>query len=101
MLKKKLKLVLVTSALLVGGAGFAAAAPGPVKAEHRAKLLEKFDVNKDGKLDRAEKLAMKETLAARSFARMDKDGDGKLSLDEFKAGHKHAGAHHRRGGKRL
>jgi len=101
MLKKKLKLVLVTSALLVGSVSFAAAAPGQVKADHRAKLMEKFDANKDGKLDRAEKLAMKETRAARAFARMDKDGDGKLSLVEFKAGRMHAGAHHRRGGKRL
>jgi len=104
MLKKKWKLALATSALLIGGAaGFAGAndlkANNQDRQERHAKMLEKFDANKDGKLEPAERVVMREELAARAFTRLDKNGDGKLSLDEFKAGrmHKHRG-HMRRGG---
>jgi hypothetical protein len=45
-----------------------------------------FDANHDGTLDPAEKKAMRDARAAERFERLDKDGDGKLSLDEFKAG---------------
>ncbi len=89
MLKKQWKLVLAASALLIGGAAGIAGANDLNKQEHqdrRAKLLEKFDANKDGKLEPAEREVMRDELAARAFARMDKNGDGKLSLDEFKSG---------------
>ncbi len=75
-----------------------------MKAMHeqkKAKMLAKFDTNKDGKLDDAERSAAQAARAADRFARLDKDGDGKLSLDEFKAGHDHRGhqgRHGRRGG---
>ena len=93
---KKWKLVLATSALLIGGAaGFAGAndVNKQDRSERHAKMLEKFDVNKDGKLEPAERVVMRDELAAKAFARLDKNGDGKLSLDEFKAGR----VHHRKG----
>jgi len=97
MLKKKWKLVLATSALLIGGAAGFAGANNVNKQQDReerhAKMLEKFDVDKDGKLEPAERAVMRDELAAKAFARLDKNGDGKLSLDEFKAGR----MHHRKG----
>jgi hypothetical protein len=45
---------------------------------------------------------MKDTFAVESFKRLDTDGNGSISLDEFKAG-KRFGKHHRfgaRGGHR-
>lgn len=85
---KQLKVVLITATMLVGGAAGIAAAQGGSKLDHagrKAHMLEKFDANKDGKLDKDEKVAMHEARAAMKFQRLDKDGDGKLSLDEFKA----------------
>ena len=82
---KKWKLLIATSALVVGGAaGFAGA--NNLKPAHRAKLLEKFDANKDGKLDAGERLAMKEARAEKAFAKLDANSDGKLTLAEFKDG---------------
>lgn len=96
MLTKKWKLVLATSTLLIGGAaGFAGANDlnKQDRSERHAKMLEKFDADKDGKLEPAERAVMRDELAAKAFARLDKNGDGKLSLDEFKAGRMH---HHKR-----
>ena len=56
------------------------------RAEHHKELLAKYDTNKDGKLDAAEKQAMRDEKLAERFQAMDKNGDGKLTLDEFKAG---------------
>jgi hypothetical protein len=71
---------------------------GPMKdamkamhAQKKAEMLAKFDANKDGKLDDTEKDAMKAERAALQFSHLDKDGDGKLSLDEFKAAKHHQG----------
>ncbi len=52
----------------------------------KQEMLAKYDTNKDGKLDAAEKQAMRDDLIAQRFAKLDTNGDGKLSLDEFKAG---------------
>jgi EF hand len=67
-------------------------------AQKKAEMLAKFDANKDGQLDDAEKDAMKAERAAIQFSHLDKDGDGKLSLEEFKAAKHHQGRHGRRGG---
>jgi Ca2+-binding EF-hand superfamily protein len=117
----KMKLALVICGCLIGGV--AAAAPkwdangdGTVDAQEKAerhaemkakrdemkqKMLLKFDTNKDGKLDQGERVAMKDTLATEAFKRLDTDGNGSLSLAEFKQGKKfggHFGGHHMRRG---
>jgi len=104
---KKLKLVFVTATVLVGGvAGFAAAqGAGPDKAawkdkfvERKAEMLAKFDTNKNGTLDPAEKLAMQDARATERFTSLDTNKDGVLSLAEFKAGKQHGDRHHGRKG---
>jgi hypothetical protein len=70
-------------------------------AQKKADMLAKFDANRDGALDDAERSAAHAARTAERFSRLDKDGDGKLSLDEFKAGKDHRGGqgrHGRRGG---
>ena len=69
------------------------------RAERKASMLAKFDTNKNGALDPAEKQAMKDARAAARFAKLDANGDGVISLAEFKAG-KHGFGHKRgkRGG---
>ena len=90
----KLNVVLITGAVLLAGVGVAAA-QGKGKDERKAKMLEKFDANKNGVLDPAEKQAMFDERAEKMFAKLDTNKDGKLSLDEFKAGKQMMG---RRGG---
>ena len=66
------------------------------RAERHKQALATYDANKDGKLDDAERKAMHEARLAEKFTALDKNGDGKLSLDEFKAGAEH-GRHGRHG----
>ena len=71
------------------------------RLEMKAQVLAKFDVNKDGKLDQTERATMKETIAIEAFKRLDTDGNGSLSLAEFKQGKrftKHFGKRHMRRG---
>lgn len=75
---------LAVSALLAGALP-ALAQPmgpgdGPVRPG-RAEMLAKYDTNKDGKLDDAEKAAIK----ADHFKALDKDGDGKVKRADFPA----------------
>jgi Ca2+-binding EF-hand superfamily protein len=65
------------------------------RAERQKEALAKYDTNKDGQLDATERKAMRDDKLTTRFQAMDKDGDGKLSLAEFKAGagpgmHRHA-----------
>jgi Ca2+-binding EF-hand superfamily protein len=114
--KIKISLVL-TGSLLAGIAGVAMAHPGGDKgeamqkfdtnkdgklddtereamratfkakhAEKKAEMLTKFDANKDGKLDDTERAVMRDQRAAEEFKKLDTDGNGVLSLSEFKAG---------------
>lgn len=113
---KKFALALVGCSLV---AGVAVAAPkwdtngdGTItaeeKAQHRAEMkakrmemrkqmLLKFDTNRDGQLDQAERQAMHEARTAEAFKRLDADGNGQISLAEFKQGKKFF--KHHRGGK--
>lgn len=126
MLFKKWKLVIATSALLVGGTvGFAAAkghrghgdrkamkekfdldkdgqlddaeraqlkqAFEAMRAQKKAEMLQKHDANRNGVLDPAERQAMQAARAEARFAKLDTNGDGVISRQEFAAGHKNRG----------
>ena len=76
------------AALLVAAAAFAAgAAVGPVLADgwrgpggpDGMRLLDQFDLNKDGKLTQEEI----DTARKDQLAKYDKNGDGQLSLEEY------------------
>ena len=64
------------------------------RAARKAARIARFDADQDGALSPAERAAMKDEFARERFAKLDANGDGALSLDEFKAG---AGGHHRGG----
>jgi EF hand domain-containing protein len=56
------------------------------RAAHRQAMLDKYDTNQDGKLEPAERTAMRNDLLTQRFQKLDVNGDGAISLDEFKAG---------------
>jgi hypothetical protein len=68
------------------------------RAERHTEMLAKFDANKDGKLDDAERTAMRDAKLTERFKAMDANADGKLTLDEFKAGAPKGFGHHARRG---
>ena len=70
------------------------------RLEMKQKMLLKFDANKDGKLDQTERTVMADERASDAFKRLDADGNGVLTLAEFKQGKKFGkghGRHMRRG----
>jgi hypothetical protein len=86
---KKLKLVIVTAALAIGGISGVALARGHHGGGGKA-MVEKFDVNKDGKLDDAEKAQLKSAFAAKKaekLARFDANKDGQLDEAERQVMH--------------
>ena len=52
------------------------------------RVLNKYDANQDGKLDKGEKKAMRKVFASRLFERLDKNDDGKLNADEVPERHR-------------
>ena len=104
MFTKKLKLIAVSSLLVVGSVvGIAAAQGGdqgqgrPDRAERKARMLEKFDANRDGQLDDGERQAMHAERSAKKFAALDANSDGVLSKSEFAAQKMGRHGHHKRG----
>lgn len=98
----KMKIALVIAGSLVTGV---AAAQGPqptMKHQRKAEMLQKYDANRDGSLDDKERTAMHEERTLVRFKKLDTDGNGVLSLAEFKAGKQHMKGkrHHARFGKR-
>ncbi|MEZ4361993.1 MAG: EF-hand domain-containing protein [Kofleriaceae bacterium] len=69
--------------------------------QRRAEMLGKFDANRDGKLDDAERGRMHDQMARERFQKLDRDGNGVVTFEEFKAGAKdrHARMGHGRKGK--
>ena len=59
---------------------------GDVRVAKRAEMLQRYDVDKDGKLDGRERATMKRERAAKKFAALDTNRDGRLDLAEFSAG---------------
>jgi hypothetical protein len=97
---KKIKIALLSAALLGGAIGIASASPeggkGPISAAKRAewaqkreermtKMFEKIDANKDGKLTQAEVEAFAVKMADEQFAKMDTNKTGSIDLTQFKA----------------
>jgi Ca2+-binding EF-hand superfamily protein len=69
-------------------------------AQKKAERLARFDANKDGKLDDAERKVMHDERVAKRFAMLDANKDGAITLDEMKAakpGKGHGRGHHRGG----
>ena len=104
----KLKLALaLTTVLAAGAAGLAVANTAPTttdsaaaptsqsvdraewkakRAERHEKMLAKYDLNHNGKLDPSERKLMIDDRAEKRFEKLDTNGDGVISKDEFKAG---------------
>jgi hypothetical protein len=61
------------------------------KAKRKAEALARYDADKNGVLDPGERSTMRSDRAAERFKKLDTDGDGKISKDEFAAGAKHKG----------
>ena len=108
-MKKQITLGLSIAALLSAGSAFAA--PGQATGQGRAKVdadgngtitraeaqasattrFARMDVNKDGKIDQADRQLRRETMKTRMFERLDTDKNGQLTKAEFNAGSGHGG----------
>jgi len=72
------------------------------RAEMKKEMLTKFDTNKDGKVDDGERAVARDARMTETFKKLDTDGNGQISITEFKAGKLgkqgragHRGMHHR------
>ncbi|MST94162.1 MAG: hypothetical protein EXS33_02625 [Pedosphaera sp.] len=79
-MKKIALFSLVSALLLVVGLNTNAAAKAARGGKIKAEVLDKFDTNKDGKLDETERAAMEKD--ADMIKKYDKNGDGKLDGTE-------------------
>ena len=88
-MNRKITAVVVGAALATAGAAYVVAGDeGGHRGGHRGDKgawLERFDTNKDGKLDDQEREAMREARKAEMLQRFDTDKDGKLSDSEREA----------------
>jgi hypothetical protein len=79
---------ITTLILTVAGMALSATASHAQEAERggrgqgRAKLLEKFDTNGDGKVDATERKEIRGAMKNKAIDRFDSDQDGALSADE-------------------
>ena len=86
-----MKLKVLTAIAVIAGLAAASGTPEKGKGKkHRdhpgiKQLIEKFDKDKDGKLNAEERKAAGEARKAEFLKKFDKDGDGKLSAKERKA----------------
>jgi hypothetical protein len=113
---KKIKIALLSAALLGGTVAVVSASPSngskpaitaEQKAEWKAKreeretaLFEKIDTNKDGKITQAELEAFAVKMADKEFAKMDTSKTGSVDISQFKAAKQARGGmhkHHRHG----
>jgi Ca2+-binding EF-hand superfamily protein len=88
---KNMGALAVLVASIDGSAGVALAQDNGAPEGPRARMLEKYDVNKDGKLDASERAAMRADFKAKHqerraemLARFDTNKDGKLDDGERK-----------------
>lgn len=100
MTMQKVSLAISAAALAIGGIAYAqtqmehpkfdADGDGIVtRAEEQAAataMFAKFDVNKDGKLDKTDRDAHRQQMRTEMFSRMDADNNGSISQDEFMKG---------------
>ena len=74
-------LAAVLAAAIVAGGATASADPGP-RPHRGAALRARFDINGNGRLDPAERTAMRAYIYVRLLRRFDADHDGRLSAGE-------------------
>ncbi|MGV8960649.1 MAG: EF-hand domain-containing protein [Stenotrophomonas sp.] len=74
---------------------------GRISAAEYQAHFDKLDVNKDGYIDQADRVARAEQRRAEWFAKADTDKDGKLSPAELEAARAMADARHRHDGPRA
>ena len=107
---KKFALGLSLAALSIGGVAYAAHHDGPdgdrtvTRAElqtHAAEMFAKMDVNKDGRIDQADRSAHEIALRNEHFTKLDTNKDGSISRAEFDAAHSGGPDHGPGGGKSM
>src|SRR5918994_3047054 len=85
----KIAAAVVGAAVVASGAAYAVAGDGGGHRHGRrgdkGAMLERFDTNKDGKLDDQEREAAREARKAEMLQRFDTDKDGTLSESEREA----------------
>jgi len=107
-MKKTITLGLSAAAMLITGVAYAAPGDATAKRDPNAVITRadaqaqaqarftRMDVNKDGKLDQADRDARRSAMQTRMFERLDTNKDGQISKAEFAAA---KGPEGRRGGK--